>query len=113
MCDKMCVLSTYMRFPPVFFPVFLFIAFFSAYKYGRGYCPEGFQTITSYCPESLSNVRRCWLAMPLGACFLSRVLACHTIERKTENLKKNRAKKFRQIKFYLPEQFRQITSSFS
>ena len=32
----------------------------------------------------LSNVRRCWLAMPLLAGFLSWVLACRTIERKNE-----------------------------
>ena len=54
---------------------------FRGYLKGRGYCPErfrtitsycmeGFRTITSYCPEPLSNVRRCWLAMPLGAGFL-------------------------------------------
>ena len=33
---------------------------------------------------TLSNVRRCWLAMPLGAGFLRWVLACSTIEKKTE-----------------------------
>ena len=71
---------------------------------GRGYCPEGFRTITSYCPERfrtitsycpevfrritsycpepLSNVCKCWLAMPLDASFLRWVLACRTIERK-------------------------------
>ena len=32
----------------------------------------------------LSNVRRCWLAMPLGAGFLRWVLACRTIEKKTK-----------------------------
>ena len=31
----------------------------------------------------LSNVHRCWLAMPLGAGFLHWVLACRTIEAKT------------------------------
>ena len=31
---------------------------------------------------TLSNVRRCWLAMPLGAGVLSWVLACGTIENK-------------------------------
>ena len=71
-----------------------FIICFSI-SFGRGYCPEGFQTITSYCtegfltitsycPEPLSNVRKCWLAMPLGAGFLRWVLACRTIEKKTE-----------------------------
>ena len=30
----------------------------------------------------LSNVRRCWLSMPLGAGFLRWVLVWHTIERK-------------------------------
>ena len=44
------------------------------------YCPEGFRTITSYCPEPLTNVRSCWLAMPLGAVFLRWVLACRIIE---------------------------------
>ena len=34
--------------------------------------------------ETLSNVRRCWLAMPLGAGILRWVLACHTIEKKTK-----------------------------
>ena len=48
------------------------------------YCPEGFRTLTSYCPEPLSNVRRCWLVMPLGAGFLRWVLACRTIEKKTK-----------------------------
>ena len=38
---------------------------------GKGYCPEGFRTITSYCPEPLSNVlvghaSGCWLSA-LGA----------------------------------------------
>ena len=32
---------------------------------------------------TLSNVRRCWLAIPLGAGVLCWVLACHTIEKKT------------------------------
>ena len=32
----------------------------------------------------LSNVHRCWLAMPLGAGFLRWVLACRTIEKKTK-----------------------------
>ena len=45
-------------------------------KKGRGYCPEGFWTITSYCPEPLSNVRKCWLAMLLGVGILCWVLAC-------------------------------------
>ena len=31
---------------------------------------------------TLSNVRRCWLAMPLGAGVLRWVLACRTIEKK-------------------------------
>ena len=62
-------------------------------RLGRGYCPDAFRTITSYCPEGfwtltsyctepLSNVRKCWLAIPLGAGSLSWVLAWHTIERK-------------------------------
>ena len=51
---------------------------------GKGYCPEGFLTITSYCPETLSNVRRCWLAMPLGAGFLCWMLECRLIEKKTK-----------------------------
>ena len=54
-------------------------------KDGRGYCPEWFWTITSCCPEPLSNVFKCWLAMPLGAGFLSWVLARRTIEKKTES----------------------------
>ena len=33
---------------------------------------------------TLSNVRRCWLAMPLGAGVLRWVLACRTIEKKIE-----------------------------
>ena len=33
---------------------------------------------------TLSNVRRCWLAMPLGAGVLSWVLACRTIEKNTQ-----------------------------
>ena len=33
---------------------------------------------------TLSNVRKCWLAMPLGAGFLRWVLACRTIEKKTK-----------------------------
>ena len=33
---------------------------------------------------TLSNVRRGWLAMPLGAGVLSWVLACRTIEKKTK-----------------------------
>ena len=32
----------------------------------------------------LSNVRRCWLAMPPVAGFLSWVLACRKIEKKTK-----------------------------
>ena len=55
-------------------------------KNGRVYCQEGFRTITSYCPEPLSNVHRCWLAMPLGAGFLHWVLACRTIEKKKESI---------------------------
>ena len=51
--------------------------------FGTGYYPEGFQTITSYCPEPISNVRRCWLVMPLGAGVLRWVLAWCTIEKKT------------------------------
>ena len=35
--------------------------------------------------NSLSNVRRCWLTMPLGAGFLRWVLACRTIEKKNES----------------------------
>ena len=46
---------------------------------------QGFRTITSYCPEPLSNVRMCWLAMPLGAGFLRWVLARRTIEQKNES----------------------------
>ena len=42
---------------------------------------EGFRTITSYCPDPLSNVHKCWLAMPLGAGIMSWVLACRTIEK--------------------------------
>ena len=34
--------------------------------------------------RSIANVRRCWLAMPLGAGLLSWLLACHTIEKKTK-----------------------------
>ena len=33
----------------------------------------------------LSNVHRCWVAMALGAGFLSWVLACHTIEKKRKS----------------------------
>ena len=54
-------------------------------KNGRGYCSEGFRTITSYCLEPLSNVRKCWLAMPLGAGFLCWVLSfCKIEEEKTK-----------------------------
>ena len=38
-----------------------------------------------YAAGTLSNVRRCWLAMPLGAGVLSWVLVCHTIEKKKKN----------------------------
>ena len=34
----------------------------------------------------LLNVRKCWLAMPLGAGILHWVLACRTIEEKTDRL---------------------------
>ena len=34
---------------------------------------------------TLSNVHRCWMAMPLGAGVLSWVLACHTIEKQNES----------------------------
>ena len=37
-----------------------------------------------YLTGTLSNVRRCWLAMPLGGGFLCWVLACRTIEKKTK-----------------------------
>ena len=37
-----------------------------------------------YAAGTLSNVRRCWLAMPLGAGVLRWVLACRTIEKKTK-----------------------------
>ena len=33
---------------------------------------------------TLSNVRRCWLAMPLGACVQSCMMAYRTIEKKTK-----------------------------
>ena len=36
---------------------------------------------------TLSNVRMCWLAMPLGAGVLRWVLACRTIEKKNESQK--------------------------
>ena len=49
------------------------------FKKERGNCLEGFRTITSYCPEPLSNVCRFWQAMPLGAGFVRWVLACHII----------------------------------
>ena len=63
------------------------------FKKERGNCLEGFRTITSYCPKEFrtitscctephSNVRKCWLAMPLGAGFLHWVLACRTKEKK-------------------------------
>ena len=51
------------------------MGYFHGLLLGRGYGPEGFQTITSYCPETLSNVRRCWLAIPMGAGILCMVLA--------------------------------------
>ena len=37
-----------------------------------------------YAAGTLSNVRRCWLAMPLGAGVLRWVLSCRTIEKKTK-----------------------------
>ena len=40
--------------------------------------------VITYSSELFSNVRKCWLAMPLGAGFLRWVLACHTIEKKTK-----------------------------
>ena len=58
---------------------------FDRLRLGIGYCLEGFRTITSYCLEPLSNVRRCRLAMPLGAGFLRWVLACRTIKRKKKS----------------------------
>ena len=39
---------------------------------------------TEYAAGTLSNVRRCWLAMPLGAGVLSWVLECRTIEKTTK-----------------------------
>ena len=36
---------------------------------------------------NLLNVRRCWLAKPLGAGILRWVLPCHTIEKNNESLK--------------------------
>ena len=59
----------------------------STLKLGRGYCLEGFRTITSYCPEPLSNVLAGWLTSghALGAGIMSWVLVCFTIERKNES----------------------------
>ena len=37
-----------------------------------------------YAAGTLSNVRRCWLAMPPVAGFLEMFVACHTIEKKTK-----------------------------
>ena len=47
----------------------------------RDTCP-GVPVNNSLLTGTLSNVRRCWLAMPLGAGVLSWVLACSTIEKK-------------------------------
>ena len=46
-------------------------------EYTAGTVPANME----YAACSLSNVRRCWLAMPLGAGILSWVLACRTIEK--------------------------------
>ena len=51
-------------------------------KHIKGTVPANKEHLTG----TLSNVRRCWLAMPLGAGFLRWVLACHTIEKKTDSL---------------------------
>ena len=51
-------------------------------EYAAGTVPAN----KEYAAGTLSNVRRCWLAMPLGAGILHWVLACHTIEKKTESL---------------------------
>ena len=45
-------------------------------EYAAGTVPAN----KEYAAGTLSNVRRCWLAMPLGAGVLRWVLACHTIE---------------------------------
>ena len=45
-----------------------------------GTLSKRFRPLTPYWTESFSNVRRCWLAMPLGAGILSWLLACRTIE---------------------------------
>ena len=52
-------------------------------EYAAGTVPEN----KEYSAGSLSYVCRCWLAMPLGAGFLSWVLACHTIKRRKKEVK--------------------------
>ena len=68
----------------------------------------------------ISNVRRCWLAMPLGDGVLRWVLACHTIEKKRKSnlhplhtrpaYKPLRNSSCKQVVIY--HTFRQITQSF-
>ena len=53
-------------------------------EYAAGTAPAN----KEYATGTLSNVRRCWLAMPLGAGVLRWVLACRTIEKKKTKVKK-------------------------
>ena len=61
-------------------------------KHLTGTVPANKEHLTGIVPVNkepltgtLSNVRRCWLAMPLGAGFLRWVLACRTIEKKRKS----------------------------
>ena len=54
-------------------------------EYAAGTVPAN----KEYAAGTLSNVRRCWLAMPLGAGILHWVLACRTIEKQNKLLNFN------------------------
>ena len=51
----------------------------------RDPCP-GVLVNNSLLIGTLSNVRRCWLAMPVGAGILRWVFACHKIEKQTKKV---------------------------
>ena len=61
----------------------LFVPYFKRKRLNAGTVP----TNKEYATGTLSNVRRCWLAMPLVAGVLRWVLACRTIEKKNESQK--------------------------
>ena len=52
----------------------------------NGTLSSGFRPLTPYRMETFSNVRRSWLAMPLGSGILIWLLACRTIEEKNESI---------------------------